>query len=171
MATASTTQPTQAIREALLARVHPRTARQSRQDTDSLETLRSVTHHRQAHPDASVADAIEAVIGAAIERLGATRSEVFDPARMDAARLLLGLEHGVGSFGELRSALRACEVLPHVAREPAQASVRREQERVACLVGKSLGDRARLALEAGEPFWVAFERRGKNLHGYITIQS
>src|SRR5881409_1261795 len=63
-------------------------------------------------------------------------------------RAHLELEHCVGSFGELRSALRACEVLPHVAREPAQASVGREQERVACLVLKSLGDRARLVEEA-----------------------
>src|SRR4029450_12538946 len=44
-------------------------------------------------------------------------------------------------------ALRTREVLPHVAREPAQASVRREQERVAGLVLKSLGDRACLVEE------------------------
>jgi hypothetical protein len=42
----------------------------------------------------------------------------------------LELEHCVGSFGKLRGGLRAGEVLPNVAREPAQASVGREQERV-----------------------------------------
>src|SRR4029453_9205492 len=46
------------------------------------------------------------------------------------------------------SPLRAGEVLSHVAREPAQASVGREQEGVARLVLKSLGDPARLVEEA-----------------------
>jgi hypothetical protein len=32
------------------------------------------------------------------------------------------------------------------------------------------GQDLRLALEAGEPFRVAFERGGQDLHGYVTIQ-
>ena len=54
----------------------------------------------------------------------------------------------VGTLGELGGALRTGEVLRHVAREPAQASVGREQERVTSRIPQSLGDRARLLEEA-----------------------
>ena len=63
-------------------------------------------------------------------------------------RVDLELDHGVGAFGELRGALRASEVLAHVAGQPAQSPVGREQERVTGLVVESLGDRARFVEEA-----------------------
>ena len=54
----------------------------------------------------------------------------------------------VRSLGELRGSLRTREVLRYVAREPAQASVGREQERVTSRIPESLGDRACLLEEA-----------------------
>src|SRR5438445_7307460 len=54
----------------------------------------------------------------------------------------------VGSFGELGRSLRAREVLRHVAREPAEASVGGEQERVTSRIPQSLGDRSCLLEEA-----------------------
>ena len=53
----------------------------------------------------------------------------------------------IGSLGELRRSLRTREVLGHVTREPAQASVRREQERVTSRIPQPLGDRACLLEE------------------------
>ena len=50
----------------------------------------------------------------------------------------------VGSFGELSGSLRTDEVLCHVAGEPAQAAVGREQERVTCPISQSLDERAGL---------------------------
>ena len=63
-------------------------------------------------------------------------------------RAHLELEHGVvGGLGELGCALRTRQVLGHVAREPAQASVGREEECLASAVLESLGDRARVVEE------------------------
>src|SRR5207302_10927767 len=90
-------------------------------------------------------------------------------------RVHLELEHRVGSFGELGGALRAGEVLRHVAREPAQASVGREQERVAGLVLKSLGDRMPLVEEA--PFFTlldsgdAADLEQRDSRGELELQS
>ncbi len=53
----------------------------------------------------------------------------------------------VGSLGELGGSLRTGEVLRYVAREPAQASVGGEQERVTSRIPQSLGDRAGLLEE------------------------
>jgi hypothetical protein len=57
---------------------------------------------------------------------------------------LEGERRVVRSLGELRGPLRAREVLSHVAGEPAQTSVGREQERVTSRVPQPLGDRAGL---------------------------
>src|SRR5262249_41965484 len=80
---------------------------------------------------------------------GPGRSEAADgELRVRQHGAHLELEPRVDSFGELQSVFRACEVLRHVAGEPTQASVGREQERVPCRVLKSFGDRLRLVEEA-----------------------
>src|SRR5262249_50234946 len=80
------------------------------------------------------------------------------PCRVEAANRELNVpQHRVhlerepritGSLGELGGVLRTCEVARHVTGDPAQASIRREQERMPGRIPQSLDGRARLLEEA-----------------------
>ena len=100
-------------------------------------------------PSASRSSASRASSARARAAIVRARIEAADrELRMRQHGVHLERERRVARFlGELRGALRTREVLRHVAGEPAQASVRREQERMTARIPQSLGDGACLLEE------------------------